>query len=135
MEDMSIKMHKKYRENGFRVFGLHGVTSDNGCACGNKSCQNKYKHPKHSGWQNTPHYSNKEFNHLINKGDFKTGFGVLCNGYLVIDIDPRNGGNEGFAQLVEDTGIDFKKDSEFIYIANQIKCKVVQTNVAHKTTD
>ena len=113
MEDMSIKMHKKYRENGFRVFGLHGVTSDNGCACGNKSCQNKYKHPKHSGWQNTPHYSNKEFNHLINKGDFKTGFGVLCNGYLVIDIDPRNGGNEGFAQLVEDTGIDFKKDSEF----------------------
>mgnify|MGYP003667727306 FL=1 len=110
---MSIKMHKKYRENGFRVFGLHGVTSDNECACGNKSCQNKFKHPKHSGWQNTPHYSNKEFNHLINKGDFKTGFGVLCNGYLVIDIDPRNGGNEGFAQLVEDTGIDFKKDSEF----------------------
>lgn len=25
-------------------------------------------------------------------GQFDTGFGVLCDGFVVIDIDPRNGG-------------------------------------------
>tara|TARA_B110000503_G_scaffold126233_1_gene194635 strand:- start:1680 stop:3962 length:2283 start_codon:yes stop_codon:yes gene_type:complete len=106
-------MQDEYRDAGFRVFGLHGVT--NGlCECGNDNCQAHYKHPTVSNWQYTPVWNDDQWV-LINelKNDFKTGFGVLCDGYLVIDIDPRNGGNEGFDKLVADTGIDFKDHAEF----------------------
>jgi len=43
-----------------------------------------------------------------------TGFGVCLDDHLVIDIDPRNGGNESYDKLVKDFDIDFKQDCGYM---------------------
>ena len=103
----------EYRDAGFHVFGLHGTTRGV-CGCGNEDCTAFYKHPMISNWQITPLWDAGQFSVMQDMGSFSTGFGVLCDGYLVIDIDPRNGGNEGYEQLVKDTGINFKESCGFL---------------------
>lgn len=106
-------MHKDYFEAGFKVFGLHGTTRG-ACDCGNENCTAFFKHPKTSNWQQTPEWSKEQFVVMGMNNQFDTGFGVLCQGYLIIDIDPRNGGDEGYDQLVKDTGINFKDEAGFV---------------------
>jgi len=106
-------MYREYYEAGFRVFGLHGTTKGL-CDCGNPECEALLKHPRVKMWQHTPNWAKSQFDVMEMTGQFSTGFGVLCTGYLIIDIDPRNGGNEGYDQLVKDTGIDYKDVSEFV---------------------
>lgn len=106
-------MFKDYWEAGFKVFGLYG-TVRGVCECGNEDCKAIYKHPRVTNWQHTPRWSLAQLEVMEMTGQLSTGFGVLCDGYLIIDIDPRNGGDEGYAQLVKDTGIDYKDVSEFV---------------------
>lgn len=103
-----------YIEAGFRVMGLHSVDKNGCCTCGNKKCEALFKHPYSTSWQHSPHWSDEQLSTMHKLGQFDTGFGVLVNGYLIIDVDPRNGGNEGYAQLCSDTGIDFKEASGFV---------------------
>ena len=106
--------HNDYFDSGFKVFGLHGVDADGVCGCGNEECQALFKHPRISNWQHTPQWADEQVEVMEMTGQFDTGFGVLCDGYLIIDIDPRNGGNEGYAALVSDTGVDYKKESGLV---------------------
>jgi hypothetical protein len=94
-------MHREYWEAGLRVFGLHGADKNGNCACGWSECQAAYKHPLISNWQKTPEWSEEQIDVMEMSGQFDTGFGVLCAGLLVIDIDARNGGVSSFAKLVE----------------------------------
>lgn len=91
-----------YLEAGFRVFGLHGVDGDGVCGCGNPECQALYKHPVISNWQSVPDWSDEQIETFEAIGHFRTGFGVICSGWLIIDVDARNGGVESFKQLVAD---------------------------------
>ena len=100
-------MYQEYFDAGFRVFGLHGVT-DGKCDCGNPDCEAFYKHPISKGWQKTPQWSQSQLDVMDDSGQFETGFGVLCDGYLVIDVDPRNGGMDSFEQLCTDLNQDLK---------------------------
>lgn len=90
-----------YLEAGFRIFGIHGVT-DGVCNCGRDTCEALYKHPVISSWQNVPDWSEEQIDTFAQMGHFDTGFGVLCSGFLIIDVDARNGGVESFRQLCED---------------------------------
>lgn len=105
--------HIDYYDAGFRVFGIYGV-QEGICECGNPKCEALFKHPRVSNWQNTPYWGEDQFEAMYTYGQFDTGFGVLCDGYLIIDIDPRNGGSESYTQLVEDTGIDYKTHAAFV---------------------
>jgi hypothetical protein len=87
-----------YREAGFRFFGLHGA-DNSGCACGNPECKAIMKHPRVSRWQSVPDWSDEQLETWQELGWFKTGFGVLCSGWLIIDVDARNGGVESFRRL------------------------------------
>ena len=90
----------EYVEAGFRVFGLHGVENKQ-CGCGNPHCEALYKHPIANGWQNTPDWSDEQLENMQTAGHFDTGFGVLCSGWLVVDVDARNGGIDSYTKLVE----------------------------------
>lgn len=46
-------------------------------------------------------------------GQFDTGFGVLVSGFLVIDVDARNGGCESFERLCQDLKTDLLGESQF----------------------
>ena len=93
--------HRNYQDAGFKVFGLYGAT--NGvCDCETVGCTAPFKHPISKGWQNTPEWDDDQLSSMEMAGQFSTGFGVLCNGYLVVDIDARNGGIDSWRKLDHD---------------------------------
>jgi len=95
--------YRIFWEAGFRVFGLYGRDKDGKCECGNPNCPEKslFKHPRVSNWQHTPHWSEEQFETMELMKQFKTGFGVLLRGFLVVDVDARNGGVASFMKLLE----------------------------------
>ena len=90
-----------YLEAGFKVFGIHGVDKQGNCACGHDGCKAIYKHPVITNWQNVPEWSEEQIETFEQMGHFDTGFGVLCTGSLIIDVDARNGGVDSFCKLCE----------------------------------
>lgn len=89
-----------YWDAGFRIFGVHGVNSEGNCECGDVECQALMKHPRISNWQHTPHWSDEQVEAMDSIGHFDTGFGVLCEGFLIVDADARNGGVESLKKLI-----------------------------------
>ena len=90
-----------YIESGFKLFGLHGVTNGH-CNCGNAECDAILKHPIMSNWQNVPNWSDEQIECFSEMGHFNTGFGVIVKGFLVVDVDARNGGVASFKKLCKD---------------------------------
>src|SRR5574343_1027260 len=86
---------------GLRVFPLWPISSTGACGCGDPDCTAAGKHPRSTGWQHTPEWSEEQLAAMEEFGYFETGFGVLCSGQLVIDVDARNGGMESYARLLE----------------------------------
>lgn len=99
------KTYRDLWDAGMHVFPLYGATRDERgdwrCDCGNPDCGAPFKHPRARNWQVTPHWDEEQLDNIEDAGWFKTGYGVLCKGLLVIDIDSRNGGQESYARLVE----------------------------------
>lgn len=94
-------IYDEFREAGHKLFGLHGVTADGFCECGNPECKALHKHPRVSRWQNIPEWSDEQFEFMIESGQFDNGYGVLLNGLLVVDIDERNDGHLAYDKLLE----------------------------------
>ncbi len=90
-----------YIESGFKLFGLHGATGGL-CNCGDVECEAILKHPVMSNWQNVPHWSDEQIECFNELGHFNSGFGVIVKGFLVIDVDARNGGVPSFKKLCKD---------------------------------
>ena len=97
-----------YAKLGWPVIPIHTVTN-NVCSCGKPDCSSPGKHPhtRHGlkdattdpavidrYWQRWPG---------ANIG-VRTGRAPLGAGILVLDIDPRHGGDESFDQLIQDHG-------------------------------
>ena len=94
--------HRAFWEAGYRVFGLHPITSDGRCGCGRKDCEAAGKHPLVSNWTSTPQWSEEQLEVMEETGQFDSGYGVLVRGLIVIDVDARNGGVESYERLIED---------------------------------
>lgn len=95
-------LYREFRDAGFRFFGLYGVDKHNNCLCGHKDCRAPLKHPIASNWQLTPVWDDEQIEGMELSDQLKTGYGVLCRGLLVIDVDARNGGVESFERLRSD---------------------------------
>lgn len=101
VNDTPAQHARAFWDAGLRVFGLHGADKRGKCLCGWKDCPAAYKHPLISNWQKTPRWSEDQIDAMEASGQFDTGFGVLCTGLLVIDVDARNGGVESYTRLLE----------------------------------
>lgn len=101
MTEIASENARLFWEAGLKVFGLHGGDAEGRCACGWEHCPAAFKHPLISNWQKTPEWSEDQIDAMEMSGQFKTGFGVLCSGLLVVDVDARNEGNEAYAKLLE----------------------------------
>lgn len=97
--------HNDYLEAGARIFPLHGVTNGQ-CDCGDPECANQYKHPRMSNWQLGVEWDDSQVMAMEVAGWLAQGFGVICAGLIVIDVDPRNGGAESIKRLAADLGHD-----------------------------
>ena len=93
-------MYREYIEAGLRVFALWPVR-DGACGCGDPECSVPGKHPLAGNWQHTPEWSEDQIDVMEEMDQFQTGFGVLTDGFLVVDVDERNGGAKSYAKLLE----------------------------------
>ena len=91
-------MYREFHDAGHRVFGLHGATDGDGRPLGQKEA---FKLPRSSGWQHTPIWSEEQLDLMDETGQFTTGYGVLCRGLIVVDVDARNGGVASWSKLAE----------------------------------
>src|SRR5690625_496190 len=95
--------YRDWIESGYRVFPLHGITPDGRCECGDEKCKAIGKHPTQNNWQHTPIWDEEQLEAFDELGWMKSGYGIIVSdGLLVVDVDPRNGGQEGYAKLIED---------------------------------
>ena len=95
---------------GIKIFGLYGAKGDL-CDCGNPDCKALFKHPIASNWQHTPDWSDEQLETMDEMGHFDTGYGVLVQGLLIVDVDARNGGVESFSKLCKDLDMDLLSES------------------------
>jgi hypothetical protein len=93
-------MHQEFIDAGFRVFPLWGFRGET-CECDNPNCAAPGKHPRAANWQFTPQWDDDQVEAMELAGHFDSGYGVLCDGWLVVDVDARNGGVESFTKLCE----------------------------------
>lgn len=93
--------HRQAHEAGLRPFLLWPINDDGTCGCGHPDCQAVGKHPRAGNWQHTPDWSEDQLDTFEEAGWFATGYGILVDGLLVVDVDERNGGADSYALLVE----------------------------------
>jgi hypothetical protein len=96
----------QFAEQGHRVFLVHHMERSYGgratCGCGKPKCTAPGKHPRLDNWQRTPEWDEDQLASLQMQVDLGTGYGVICDNLLVIDVDIRNGGGPSWAKLCED---------------------------------
>lgn len=98
-----MSSYRDFIDAGYRIFALHAINDDGTCGCGNPECKSAGKHPVSNGWQHTPVWDEEQLDAFDELGWLDSGYGiVVSDGLLVIDIDPRNGGADGYKRLVED---------------------------------
>jgi putative DNA primase/helicase len=95
----------------WQVVPIHTIEPDGSCSCGKPRCSSKAKHPR------------TERGHLEATTDKTTirdwwrqwpdaNVGVRVgedSGIIVVDIDPRNGGDDALARIIEEKGAAFTK--------------------------
>ncbi len=107
--------YKDYHQCGFPIIGIYPMDHDHQCTCERPGCQAAGKHPVMSNWQAGIIWEDDQLENMREFGQLNS-FGVLVNGYLVIDIDPRNGGNNGYEALCE--ALDFELADESGFVVN-----------------
>lgn len=95
-------LYREFNELGYPFFPLHGVTKDGICECLNPKCEALFKHPRISNWQVTQVWEEEQIECMEMTGQLDTGYGILCKGLIVIDVDARNGGVESYSKLLQE---------------------------------
>lgn len=97
----------KYAKRGYRVLPLHSPNKIGVCSCGNENCQNVGKHPRtQHGFKDAscdPEIIQEWWGRWPN-----ANIGLVTgkeSDLLVLDVDPRHGGDESLKKLQEMIGL------------------------------
>lgn len=93
-------MYRDFWAADIPVFPIYRFFTSGKCECGKPDCEAVAKHPRPSNWQHTPIWDEEQIDNAESDGHYDTGYGVLCRGLLVIDVDARNGGVESHHKLL-----------------------------------
>lgn len=98
-----------YLDASLRLIRLQKVVAGK-CDCGNENCEAVGKHPAIKNWQIQPLISDATLQEVWIATYKATGLGwALDEDHIVVDVDPRNGGDESLKELQKDLGIDLFK--------------------------
>lgn len=89
---------------GWRLLPVHPINADGSCGCGG-DCGAAGKHPRLPAWQRQASSDPADLRAWWGRGN--DGVGVATgaeSGVVVIDLDPRHGGDESFAELLRARG-------------------------------
>lgn len=92
-----------YAERGLAVFPLHWIAAAGKCSCGDADCRNAGKHPL------TAHGVKDATTDIATLAAWWTlwpeaNIGMALDGYVVVDVDPRNGGDVGLEAIEAQRG-------------------------------
>jgi hypothetical protein len=88
----------EHARRAWRVIALHSIR-DGRCTCERAACDSPGKHPLLAGWQTQATTGEQTIREWWQKwSDANVGI-VTGNGLLVLDVDPRHGGDETLAEL------------------------------------
>lgn len=95
-----------YAANGWRVFPCHTITPVGGCTCGQPACGSAGKHPVvgrgvHAGTTDLDQV--RRWWHRRPEGNIGIRTGEP-SGLVVVDIDPRHGGDRAWRELQDQHG-------------------------------
>lgn len=93
----------------WKILPTHGLNADGRCTCGKSHTDPKDvgKHPAISGWQNDATDDLATIQGWWERDpNYNIGVFAKDSGFLVFDIDPRNGGDESYYKLEERLGGD-----------------------------
>jgi P4 family phage/plasmid primase-like protien len=116
-----------YANRGWKVLPVHGVVGGK-CTCGRSHTDPKEvgKHPAINSWQTEATSDpDKIASWWETNPDYNIGVFARESGFLVIDIDPRNGGDDSFLKLEERAEGALPKTIEAITGAYNVKNKIV----------
>lgn len=104
-----VEAAHSYRARGWRVIQVHSVGPDGlTCSCKHgRRCESVGKHPIDNGWQNTPPLSGPDIEAAWSGIWKRANVGIATgapSGFWVLDIDPKNGGNESLKALIAEHG-------------------------------
>jgi putative DNA primase/helicase len=92
-----------YSRMNWPVIPLHWITETGVCSCGNTTCRNPGKHPKIKGWRSLGTTDARQIEKWWKMWP-DANIGILtgnASGMLVLDVDPRNGGDRELRKLME----------------------------------
>jgi len=91
-------------KRGRTVFPVHYVLKDGNCSCGNTGCQNKGKHPMTpKGFKDATIDEQQIRAWWSQYPEANIGMATgQVSGLIVLDIDPRHGGDESLKYLISE---------------------------------
>lgn len=92
-----------YAQKGWKILPVHGVVNGK-CTCGQTHLDGKEvgKHPAIRAWQNEATSDVEKIEQWWDQNpEYNVGVFAKESSFLVIDIDPRNGGDDSFLKLEE----------------------------------
>jgi hypothetical protein len=92
-----------HAECGIRVFPVHGIR-DGRCTCGKERCEHPGKHPRITGWQEKATCDQADIREWWHKWPDANIAGLTGDLFVVLDIDPRNGGEVGLEAAIAKYG-------------------------------
>lgn len=99
----SMKAHATaYALRGWRVFPLHSPQGS-GCSCKKSHCPKRGKHPRIANWQNDATTDTTQVAAWWSQWP-EANIGLLLDGLVVLDVDPKNGGFASLAGLEKEYG-------------------------------
>ena len=93
-----------YAQQGWKILPVHGIAKDGKCTCGKSHSEPKEigKHPAISSWNSEATSDAAVLSSWwAENPEYNVGVFAKPSGFLVIDIDPRNGGTDSFLKLEE----------------------------------
>lgn len=88
--------HRQFWDAEIKFFPLLGTHDNDGKELDDRE---KYKVPRSAGWKSTPLWSAEQLDFMEQSGQLDTGYAVLCDGLLIVDIDARSGGVASLERL------------------------------------
>jgi hypothetical protein len=104
-ENLSLKSALYYAGRGWQVFPVHSMNGGK-CTCGKSDCPNQGKHPIPMHGLNESSIEPERIYQWWGQTPY-ANVGVRCgavSNLVVVDIDPRNGGDDSWSDLIEQHG-------------------------------
>ena len=114
-QSVNARAALRYAEMGMYVFPCHRAATAGLCSCGKPECDSPGKHPRtEHGYKNATRDRAQIEGWWLRWPDANVGVATGASDLVVIDIDPRHGGDETWAALIGELGAGIEQTARVL---------------------